>query len=820
MTSELRQTLRRLLRAPRFTGVAVFTLAAAVGATGAVFGVLNGVLFEPLPYRNSAELVRLWHAAPGVNIANLNPAPSNYFIYREQGTVFEEVGLYQQGLANVTASGVPEQVTALRVTDGTLNMLDVVPSSGRVFGRDDMAPTDQATVMLGHAYWTRTFGGDASLVGRTLQIDGESRVVIGVLPQHFHFLDEPDAAILLPLRFDRATMRLGQFNYAGIARLKPGVTIAQANADVARMLPIVLRSFPAPDGFGLKLFEDARIGPNLQPLKDDIIGNIGGTLGVVMAGIAFVLLIACANVSNLWLVRLEGRQHDLALRAALGAGRGRLARELLTECLILGLASGVIGLALARWLLGGLVALAPAGLPRVRDIALDWTVGLFTLGAALLASLLVGALPILKHAGASLSMGLRAGGRSLSQTRDQARMRGTLVVVQVALALVLMIASGLMIRSFIAMTQVNPGFVDGKALQTFRLFIPADRAREPDHVVSAQKTILDRLRAVPGVSAVAAASGVPMDGNANNDPVFAQDRTYREGEVPKVRRFVYVMPGFFGTMGTSLVAGRDLTWRELERHTPVALVSRSFAVEHWTTPERALGKRIRVATTDDWREVIGVVADVYDDGVSEEPTPTVYWPVIQNRFEGDDVSVQRTATFVLRTPRAGTDALLKDLQQAVWSVTPNVPLFSVSTVDAYSRRSLARTTFTLIVLGFVGGMAFLLAVIGLYGVIAYAVSQRTREIGVRLALGAEPGRLTRMFVRDGLRLATVGVFIGLAGSALLVRTMSSLLFQVSAVDPLTYLVVSAGLMATSFAAAYLPSRRAAGVDPAIVLRAE
>ena len=720
----------------------------------------------------------------------------------------------------MAASEVPEQVPVLRVTDGTLTMLDVVPSSGRVFVREDMAPTSQPTVMLGHGYWTRTFGGDPSLVGRTLQIDGESRVVIGIIPRDFHFLDEPDAAILLPLRFDRAAIRLGQFNYPGIARLKPGVTIAHANADVARMLPIVLRSFPAPDGFGLKLFEDARIGPNVRPLKDDIVGNIDGTLGVVMAGIAFVLLIACANVSNLWLVRLEGRRHDLALRAALGAGRARLARELVTECLILGLSSGVIGLALAGWLLRGLVALAPAGLPRVRDIELDWTVGLFTLGAALMASLLVGAIPILRHLGAQLSVGLRAGGRSLSQTREQTRMRGVLVVVQVALALVLMIGSGLMIRTFIAMTQVNPGFVDGASLQTFRLFIPAAGAREPDHLVAAQRTILDRLRGVPGVSTVAGASGVPMDGNSNNDPVFTQDRIYREGELPKIRRFVYVMPGFFSTMGTSLVAGRDLTWPELERRAPVALVSRDFAVEHWTTPERAIGKRIRVATTDDWREIIGVVSDVYDDGVSEPAASTVYWPVIQERFEGDDVRVQRTVTFVVRTPRAGTDALLKDLQQAVWSVTPGVPLFSVSTVDAHYRRSLARTTFTLIVLGAVGGMAFLLAVIGLYGVSAYAVSQRTREIGVRLALGAEPSLLTRMFVRDALRLAIVGVFIGLAGSALIVRMMSSLLFQVSSVDPLTYIVVSFGLMVTSFAAAYLPSRRAAGVDPAIVLRAE
>ena len=817
---EFRQILRRLLGAPRFTIVAVLTLAAAVGATGAVFGVLNGVLLRPLPYRDADRLVRLWHTAPGVNVAQLNLAPSQYFIYREQSTAFDEIGLYQQGLANVTGSAEPEQVPVLRVTEGTFTMIGAAPAQGRLFNADDMDPGAPATAVLGHAYWLRKFGGDAAVVGRQVPVDGSNRTIIGILPRGFRFLDEPDAAVVMPLRFNRSQLRLGQFNYRAIGRLKTGATLADATADFKRMLPIVFRSFPAPDGFGLKMFDDAGIAPTPVLLKDDIIGDVGGVLRVVMAGIAVVLLIACANVSNLWLIRLEGRQHDLALRAALGAGRWRLARELLTECLIIGMAAGAIGLGLAVLCVRGLVALAPAGLPRVRDISVDWTVALATLAMAIGASLLFGALPIVKHARARMVAGLRAGARGLSQTREQTRLRGALVVVQVALALVLMVSSGLMIRTFVAMTNVNPGFVDGASLQTFRIFVPSADAPDAAQLIAVQRDMLNRLAAIPGVSSVAVSSAVPMDGGNNADPVFVQDRVYRDGEVPKVRNFKFLLPGSFATMGTPIVAGRDFTWAEVDRHAAVALVSRDFAVEYWKTPDQALGKRIRVASNDDWREVIGVVGDVYDDGVSRPPTSTVYWPIVQERFEGDALNMQRGIAFAVRTPRAGTEALLKDMQQAVWTVKPNLPLFSVNTVDVFYRRSMARTTFTLIVLGAVGSMALLLAVIGLYGVVAYSVSQRTREIGVRLALGAEPGTLATMFVRDGLRLAVVGVVVGLAGAFALVRLMSSLLFGVSAIDPITYVVVSAALFLTALGATYVPSRRAASVDPAIVLRGE
>jgi putative ABC transport system permease protein len=816
----LGQVLRRLVRAPRFTVVAVLTLSAGVGANAAVFAILNGVLLKPLPYPRPDELVGVWHTAPGVNIADLSVAPSNYFIYREQSTAFQDVGVFQGDQVSITGAGQPEQVPGLDVTDGVLPLLGITPAAGRLFTREDDSPKGPATAILGHAFWLRKFGGSLSILGQTVQMDGEPRVVIGILPRDFHFLDAADPDVVLPLRFDRAKTRLGQFSYVGLARLRSGVTLAQANADVARMLPIVLRAFPAPEGFGLKLFEDARIGPNLRALKNDVVGDVGGALKILMGCIAIVLLVACANVANLWLARLEGRRRELAVRRALGARPARLIGDLMLECLFLGGVSGLAGLAIAAVAVRALVAFAPSGLPRVRELHLDWTTALFTMTIAVAASVMFGALPIVKYVRERQSSGIRHGGRSLSQTREQHRVRSALVVVQVALALILLIGSGLMIRTFLAMIRLSPGFADPASVQTFRVYIPASSMKEPDRVVRMHEAIRQRLSAIAGVSAAAVGSGVPLDGNQSNDPVFAQDRPYREGEIPKLRGFKFVLPGYFAALGTSLVAGRDLTWAEIDHHTPVAIISRDFAIEYWGRPELALGKRIRVSTKDDWREIIGVAADVYDDGMNREPVSMVYWPLIQERFESDTINVRRTVTFVVRTPRAGSEALLKEIRQAVWSVDSNLPLFSVQTLDDLYRRSMARTSFTLILLGVAGGMALLLGIVGLYGVIAYSVAQRTREIGIRMALGAQPALLTRMFLRDGLQLASIGVVIGVTGALLAVRLMSSLLFNVSAVDPATYALVSAGLVLTALIATYLPSRRAAAVDPAVALRTE
>ena len=821
--NQLRQVLRRLRRAPMFTAITLITLAAGVGANTVVFSVLEGVLLKPLPYPHSEELVGVWHTAPGINIPELNMSPSNYFIYREQGHSFQDIGMYQGDSVSVTGVGEPEQVRALDVSDGTLAILGVQPALGRLFRHEDDVPGAPETVILSNAYWRKKFGGDPGVIGRMLVVDGKDRQIIGVLPKGFHFLDGEDDALFTPLQFDRNKTNLGNFSYEALARLKPGVTLQQANADVGRMLPIVESTFPAPPGFSIKLFRDARIGPNVRPLKQDVVGDVGKVLWVLMGSIGMVLLIACANVANLLLVRMEGRRQELALRAALGASWWRIAGELLLESVMLSLLGSLLGLGLAYAALRVLVAVAPAGLPRISQVGINGPVLLFTLGVSLLASLLFGCVPILKYAGARLTTGIREGGRGLSQSKEQHRARNTLVVVQVAMALVLLICSGLMIRTFRALAKVNPGFSNATELQSFRISIPETHVKEPERVIRTEEEILHKLEGIPGVSAVSIGTKLPMSGGPGSgwhDPILLEGRTYAEGEFPPLRLFKFISPGFLKTLGTPLIAGREITWTDTYSKTPVAMISENLAREIWHEPAAALGKRIQVSTKDDWREIIGVVGDIHDDGVSNKPPTAAYWPLLQSKFESDDVSVRRDVTFLVRSPQAGSEALLKNVREAVWSVDANLPLAEVHTLGYFYSRSLARTSFTLVMLGVAGAMALLLGVVGIYGVIAYSVSQRTREIGIRMALGAQQPTVTGMFVRHGLQLTGVGVACGLVAAALLMRLMSSLLFNVNPVDPITYGTVSLGLAATAWLASYLPSRRAATVDPVEALRAE
>jgi predicted permease len=586
--------------------------------------------------------------------------------------------------------------------------------------------------------------------------------------------------------------------------------------------PSSARSFPPPEGFSTQLFENAHIGPNLRSLKQEVIGDVGNVLWVLMGSIAMVLLIACANVANLLLVRVEGRRQELAIRTAMGAGRGRIAGDLLFESILLGLMGSLLGLALAYGALRILVAIAPMGIPRIHEIGIDGRVLLFTLAITLLSSLLFGSIPIFKYAGARLNASLREGGRSLSQSREQHRARNVLVVVQVALALVLLICSGLMIRTFRALMHVPPGFVGADTVQTFRFYVPEAQIpdTEDERVVRMEEEILNKLAAIPGVSSVGFSSSLPMDGEDSNDLLFAQDRSYAEGDIPPIRRFKFISPGFFRTLGTPLVAGRDITWSDTYQKIPVALVSENFAREYWHDANNALGKRVRASSTDDWREIIGVVADMHDDGVNQDAPTSVYWPVMMDRFEGQKESLRRDIAFTIRSPRAGSEAFLKEVREAVWSVNPNVPLSSVHTLGHFYTESMARTSFTLVMLAVAGGMALLLGIVGIYGVIAYSVSQRTREIGIRMALGAQRQTLISMFVRHGLLLTGVGIACGLVASFAVMRLMSSLLFNVSPLDPVTYSAVTIVVVITAYLACYLPSRRAATIDPVDALRAE
>lgn len=478
----LRHSLRRLARSPLFTAIALLTLALGIGANTAIFSLIDGVLLKPLPYPQPQQLVALWHTAPGVGIKDLNMSPSLYFVYSDESRVFQDVSMWREDTSSVTRTTQPEEVPVLLVTSRFLPILAVPPTLGRGFTYADENPKSPRTVILSDGFWRSRFAGDPSVLGRQLVIDGNPHEVVGVLPLSFQFMDEK-VSIVLPLRFDRGEVHLGNFSFQGIARLKPGVSLPQANADVARMLPMASERFPPPAGYSTKMFDDAHIGPNLRSLKDDLLGDIGNTLWVLMGTVGMVLLIACANVANLLLVRADARRQELAIRAALGAGWGRIARELLLESVLLGLSGGALGLALAFGALRMLAASGVTHLPRIQNISIDAWVLAFTLGISLAAGLVFGLIPVFKYVRPHLSDTLRGGGRSLSQSKDRHRARSVLVVVQVALALVLLVSSGLMIRSFQALRHVDPGFSGAHTLQTLRTSIPNAQVKEPERVM-------------------------------------------------------------------------------------------------------------------------------------------------------------------------------------------------------------------------------------------------------------------------------------------------------------------------------------------------
>jgi predicted permease len=815
---QLRHVLRSFVRMPLFTAVALLMLAVGIGANTAIFSVVNGVLLKPLPYPNPEELVAVWLTAPGVNVKDLNLSLSDYLIFREQSRTFQDIGLYMGASVNITGIGEPEHASGLLVTDGLLPVLGATPLLGRSFDHSDDQPGGPDTAMLTYDYWQHKFAGDRSVVGKTITVDGTAHQILGVLRQDFRF-GGPNLALLLPIKFDRGKTFLLPFNYDAIARLKAGVTVAEANTDVAHMLPIVLRSFPPPPGYSVKMFEDARMGPNLRTLKQHVVGDVGKLLWVLMGGIGLVLLIACANVANLLLVRAQGRQQELAIRAALGATPGRIAAELLFESFVLAGFGGVLGLAIAYAALRVLIAMAPNGLPRVHEIGIDGPTLLFSLAVSLIASLLFGSIPVLKYAGKHLVTGLRQGGRSMTEGRERYQSRSVLVVVQVALAVILLISSGLMIRTFHALTTVDPGFAAPEQLTTFRVNIPDTDVKDAERVVHIQEEILRKIEAVPGVSSVGLSMSVPMDGNGWEDTVFVQDRKYSPGELP-IHRFRFVAPGFFKTLGTPLVAGRDFTWGDIYNKIPLAIISEKLARENWHDPLLALGKQIRANAKDDWREVVGVVRDVHDDGVDKEAPSSVYWPILAAHFTGTELDVRRYVTYSIRTRRAGSESFMSEVRRAVWSVDPNLPLADVHTLDYFYRTSMARTSFTLVMLATAGSMALALGIVGLYGVIAYSVSQRKREIGIRSALGAQQRELTRLFVRHAMLLTGAGVTCGLVAALALTRLMSSLLFGVNPADPATFAVVTIGLLSTAAVSSYLPARRAATVNPVEALRSE
>jgi predicted permease len=825
--ADARLAFRRLRRSPGFAFTVLLTLAIGIGANTAVFSVIENILLKPLPYPDSGRLAALWLNAPGAGgLANfssgLQLSTSMYLTFSDHNQTFQSLGIWTPGTANITGVAEPEQVQAIGISSGVLESLAVPPALGRWFSSADQDPRGQKSVILSYGYWQRRFGGNRAVIGRAIQVDAQTRTIVGVMPRSFLLVDH-DFDLLVPLALDRSHQILAGFGYNGIGRLKPGVTLTQADADIAHLIPLWMDTWTNGPGSNPHYYQVWRIAPGFRSLKQQVIGNISSVLWVVMATVGLVMLIACINVANLLLVRGESRQQELAIRAALGAGRARMARELLVESLLLGLLGGAAAIGVAYGALRLLVAIGPADLPRLSEVSLNAVSLGFTFLLSVFSGLSFGTIPALKYAWAQASALNLASTRTASTSRARQRSRNILVVAQVALALVLMVSALLMIRTFAALRQVEPGFADAPHVETMSISIPDLLVPDLRTVAQMQRQIADNLAAIPGVTSVAFAGDVPMDNNDPNwDTITVEGKQYAEGSEP-LRLFNYASPGYFRTMGTRLVAGRDFTWDDLNNLNPTIIVSENFARDNWGSASAAIGKRVRKYNSSPWQQVIGVVEAVHVHGVDEAAPPIVYWPAMfYDRFRSPNPEMDglRTVTFVVHSNRAGTDGFLSQLQQAVWSVDPNLPLASVQTMQELYSQSMARTSFTLVMLAIAGVMALALGIIGIYGVISYSVSQRTREIGIRLALGAQKGELKWMFVRSALILAAVGVLFGAGAAAALTQWMKALLFGISPLDPVTYLTVPLVLAAAAALASYLPARRAAAVDPVEALRAE
>ena len=823
---DLKHVGRRLRRSPGFAVTVVLTLAIGIGANTAVFSVLNRVLLRPLSYPEPEQLVSMRLIAPGAPGLGdfrdeLRLTASMYLTFAAHNNSFQSVGVWLPGTASITGIAQPEQVNTAMITDGVLQTFDVPAAAGQWLSAADQQPRGAQRVMLGYGYWQRRFGGDPGVVGRTISVDSRPRVIAGVMPRGFKVVSY-DFDLLMPLAFDPVKQILAGFAYRGVARLRPGVTISQADADLAHLLNVWMASWTNGPGSDPYFYLTWKISPALRPLKEQVVGSMGNVLWVVMTTIGVVMLIACTNVANLLLVRADGRQQELAVRSALGAGRWRIARELLLESVTLGLLGGAGGVGVASAGLRLLIAIGPENLPRLSEISLDGRSLAFTLTLSVLSGLLFGLIPVLRYAPSRQAVPLIGAMRTASVSRERQRGRNLLVVAQVAMALVLLISAMLMIRTFNAMRNVDPGFSEPLSLQVMRISIPETLVREPQTVLRIQNNIEDKLAAIPGVSSAGFAASVPMSGAEPAwDDVYIEGRTYQGEEEPPLRLYNYVSPGYFHTAGTRIVAGRDFAWTDIYGLRPVGIVSENLARELWGSPNAAIGKRFREFPSMPWHEVVGVVQDVRENGVDQTSPATVYWPSMMRDLYGPGPpDARRTVYFALRSSRAGTQTFINEVQQAVWSVNSNLPLASISTMQDIYGQSMARTSFTLVMLAIAGMMAFALGILGIYGVISYAVSQRTREIGIRMALGANKSGLVWMFVRSALVFTCVGTAVGLGAAAALMRLMKTLLFGISPLDPVTFTAVPVALVAAAALASYLPARRTAAVDPVEALRAE
>ncbi len=807
LMQDLRYALRTLQKNPGFALIAIVTLALGIGANTAIFSVVNGVLLKPLPYREPEQLVRVFERSQAQ--PRFPMAQGNFQDYREQNTTLSGLALYTRHDMELSQDDKPERLAGLRVTAGFFELLGVAPLLGREFRREDELPGNNSFVILSHALWQRRFSGDPGIVGKAITLSGQPFTVVGVMPpgvQHvggdYRSMPHGESVDLWgPLELKPQAGRGAHFCNA-IGRMKPGVTLAQAEASFNLIADRLAQQYPRTN-------QGWRIA--MQPLHEEIVGRVQTTLLVLFGAVFFVLLIVCVNVANLLLARATVREREVAVRAALGAGRWRIVRQLLTESVLLAVLGGAAGILLAKWLIAALGVLGREQLPRLQAVSLDGRILLFTLALTLLTGVLFGLAPALQAGQLNLNEVLKEGGRSGGTSRRQRRLRDALVISEVALALVLLVGAGLLMRSFWKLQQTNPGFNPERVL-TASLTLPGARYGDVSKVAAFQQQLLERLTALPGVQAIGLTSDLPWTGYDENAGFTIEGKTFPPNQEPSAR-YHYASTDYFRTIGVPLIAGRFFSAEDHPGTPNVVLINRSMAERYWPG-ESAVGKRFTFASQPqekDWNTVAGVVGDVKDFPYSPAAEPAFYWPMTQ----------EPTREMILAV-RANADPsqLVEAVRGEVRAIDKDLPLAEVKTLETIAATAVAGQRFTLWLVGLFALTALLLSAIGIYSVLSYLVAQRTHEIGVRMALGAKRRDVLRLLIGQGMSLAFLGVTLGLVASFGLTRLLKNLLFNVSATDPLTFAAIVLLLTTVALLACFIPAWRATKVDPLVALRYE
>ncbi len=814
MLHDVRAAWKGLARRPFFTALAAVTLAVGIGANTAIFSVVDAVLINPLPYPHSDRLVSANLTAPGMQISVVGLSEAMYLRYLKESKTLSAFAVYKQGPMNLERTGNPERVAAAEVTREFFDVMGVHPFLGRGFAVGEDRKGAEPVAVLGYGLWQTAFGGDPSVVGRTVDLNGVQRLVVGVMPRGFSYPRR--TSLWLPLPVDAQDPPVSSLSYLGIGRMAPGETAQAVQAEMQGMLHSFAQRLS--DDFGPGVMKRSGLAAYVRPLRDVEVSNVRQTLWVLMGTVGFVLLIACANVANLFLVRAEARQRERALRTALGATRGDMVRLYLTESVMLALGGGVLGLGLAWVGVRGLVTMVPVTLPRAGEIGIDGSVLGFTAAISVLSGFLFGLFPAFGHGRRDLSGALKEGGRTTTGERKQHRARSALVVVQVAIALILLVGAGLMARSFVAMSHVDLGFATRGRL-VFHVSLPSADYPDAARVGLFERNLLQHLEATPGVESAAIAGRLPLESQGENaSPVEPVDHPLAEGKPVPMVNLQRVSPGYFQAMGITLLQGRGLTADDEAPGVHKVVIDEKLAHMFWPDAASVLGRRLRQhGATNPALEVVGVARDVHFYSVTENPGPRLYYPVpTTSEFSGQPARALSVVMKVGAAPMSFVSAA----REALSAVDPHLPMVRPETMDRIVQDAMAPTSFTVILLGIAAAIALLLGTVGIYGVISYMVSRRTQEIGVRMALGAPRASVLRQVVGQGMALTALGLAVGLLGAWGLSRVLASMLYGVSATDPVTYVLTACFLALVALLASWVPATRAARVDPVEALRSD